>query len=66
MDLVTSTQASPDLTPMRDALLALSLNGKIVGILHTENDSLADVCLLYTSVNELLSLSQRFEVAKML
>ena len=28
---------------MRDALLALSLNGKIVGILHTENDSLADV-----------------------
>lgn len=43
VDLVTSTQASPDLTPMRDALLALSLNGKIVGILHTENDSLADV-----------------------
>ena len=43
VDLVTSTQALPDLTPMRDALLALPLNGKIVGILHTENDSLADV-----------------------
>ena len=43
VDLVTSTQSSPDLMPMRDALLSLSLNGKIVGILHTENDSLADV-----------------------
>ena len=43
VDLVTSTQSSPDLIPMRDALLSLSLNGKIVGILHTENDSLADV-----------------------
>ena len=43
VDLVTTTQASPNLNPMKDALLSLNLEGKIVGILHTENDSLADV-----------------------
>ncbi|MDO5346328.1 MAG: 23S rRNA (uracil(1939)-C(5))-methyltransferase RlmD [Lachnospiraceae bacterium] len=43
IDLVTSTQASPDLTPMREALLKLPLEGRIAGILHTSNDSLADV-----------------------
>lgn len=43
IDLVTSTQAEPDLQPMVDALLALKLKGKIAGILHTSNDSLADV-----------------------
>lgn len=43
IDLVTSTQASPALLPMAEALLQLPLEGKIAGILHTSNDSLADV-----------------------
>lgn len=43
IDLVTTTQASPDLQPMVAALLQLPLEGSIMGILHTENDSLADV-----------------------
>lgn len=43
IDLVTSTQAELDLQPMVDGLLALELKGKIAGILHTSNDSLADV-----------------------
>ena len=43
VDLITSTQASPDLTPWKEGLLKLSLTGTIAGILHTVNDSLADV-----------------------
>ena len=43
IDLITSTQAEPDLSPMVDALRQLPLKGKIAGILHTCNDSLADV-----------------------
>ncbi|WP_277407336.1 23S rRNA (uracil(1939)-C(5))-methyltransferase RlmD [Lacrimispora xylanisolvens] len=43
VDLVTTTQEELDLKPFADALLNLKLNGKIVGILHTLNDSLADV-----------------------
>lgn len=43
VDLVTTTQMDLDLKPLTDILLGLSLNGKIVGILHTFNDSLADV-----------------------
>ena len=41
--LVTTTQEEYDLAPFRDMLLGLSLQGKIVGILHTKNDSVADV-----------------------
>lgn len=41
--LVTTTQETHDLQPFCEALLGLSLDGKIVGILHTENDSVADV-----------------------
>ena len=41
--LVTSTQMEVDLHPWVDKLLALSLKGKFAGILHTNNDSLADV-----------------------
>lgn len=41
--LVTSTQESYPLQPLVDALLALPLDGKITGVLHTKNDSLADV-----------------------
>ena len=41
--LVTTTQMQEDLTPLKDQLLELPLKGKIVGILHTLNDSLADV-----------------------
>ena len=41
--LVTTTQEDMDLTPLTEQLLKLELNGKIVGILHTLNDSLADV-----------------------
>lgn len=43
VDLVTTTQEDLDLKPFADVLLGLALNGKIVGILHTFNDSLADV-----------------------
>ncbi len=41
--LVTTTQEEHDLKPFTDALLHLDLEGKIVGILHTKNDSNADV-----------------------
>ena len=41
--LVTSSEADPDLTPFKDMLLSLKLEGKIVSILHTVNDSLSDV-----------------------
>lgn len=41
--LVTTTQLEMDLTKFRDMLLGLELEGEIVGILHTMNDSLADV-----------------------
>lgn len=41
--LVTTTQESYDLMEFKDMLLALELSGKIVGILHTKNDSLADI-----------------------
>ncbi|MEY8354882.1 23S rRNA (uracil(1939)-C(5))-methyltransferase RlmD [Lachnospiraceae bacterium 54-53] len=43
VDLITTTQEEPDLKPFTDMLLGLPLNGRIVGILHTLNDSLADV-----------------------
>ncbi len=47
--LVTTTQEEVDLTPLVDSLLALQsegskkLKGSIAGILHTKNDSVADV-----------------------
>ena len=43
VDLITSTQASPDLTPWKEGILNLPLKGQVTGILHTSNDSLADV-----------------------
>ena len=43
VSLVTTTQESHDLTPFVSRLLSLSLKGKITGILHIENDSVADV-----------------------
>ncbi len=43
VDLVTSTQMEVDLQPWAEKLLALPLKGKFAGILHTKNDSLADV-----------------------
>lgn len=41
--LVTTTQEEYDLTEFKEMLLALDLEGKIVGLLHTKNDSVADV-----------------------
>lgn len=41
--LVTTTQQKVDLSSYVQLLLDLPLTGKIAGILHTENDSLADV-----------------------
>lgn len=41
--LVTTTQEEHDLTAFKEALTALLLQGKIVGILHIKNDSVADV-----------------------
>ena len=43
IDLVTTSQESYDLQAFAQMLLALSLDGAIVGILHTVNDSVADV-----------------------
>lgn len=43
VDLVTSTQMKVDLQPWKDRLLELSLDGSLTGILHTVNDSVADV-----------------------
>ncbi|MFA9375556.1 MAG: 23S rRNA (uracil(1939)-C(5))-methyltransferase RlmD [Lachnotalea sp.] len=43
INLVTTTQEDYDLNDLVDTLNSLNLKGKIVGILHTLNDSLADV-----------------------
>lgn len=43
VDLVTSTQMEVDLSEWTALLQALPLKGRIAGILHTRNDSLADV-----------------------
>ena len=43
VSLITSSQEEVNLEPLKEQLLALDLNGKIVGILHITNDSLADV-----------------------
>lgn len=40
--LVTTTKEEHDLSELMQQLLALKLDGRIVGILHTKNDSLAD------------------------
>lgn len=42
-NLVTTSEAAPDFEPMVKRLIELKLDGKIVGILHTINDSLSDV-----------------------
>lgn len=42
-DLVTSSQSEPDLHKWADILQQLPLTGRLVGILHTTNDSMADV-----------------------
>jgi 23S rRNA (uracil-5-)-methyltransferase RumA len=43
VNLVTTSQKEYDLSPLVSRLQALTLEGKIVGILHIINDSLADV-----------------------
>jgi 23S rRNA (uracil-5-)-methyltransferase RumA len=43
IDLVTTSQESHDLAEYAGALQELPLEGKIAGILHTTNDSVADV-----------------------
>ena len=43
ISLVTTSQASPDLSILKDALLALTLEGTIVGISNCINDGLADM-----------------------
>ena len=43
VNLVTTTQETYDLQPLVEKLLALNLDGKIVGVLHILNDSLSDV-----------------------
>ncbi len=42
VNLVTTTQEEYDLSPLQERLLALPLEGKIVGFLHILNDSLSD------------------------
>lgn len=41
--LVTTTQETYDLEPLVTQLLELKLTGKITGVLHVKNDSLADI-----------------------
>ena len=41
--LVTTTQEQYELQSLVDMLLALELKGKITGVIHTKNDSVADV-----------------------
>ena len=43
IDIVTTTQENYDMTAYTDMLKSLEFTGKLVGILHTFNDSLADV-----------------------
>ena len=43
VNLVTTSQKEMDLTPLKEALLALDLEGKIVGFLHIINDGLSDM-----------------------
>lgn len=43
VNLVTTSQEEMDLTPLKDALLSLELEGKIVGFLHIINDGLSDM-----------------------
>ena len=43
VNLVTTTQEEHDMSPLKEALLNLELEGKIVGFLHILNDSLSDV-----------------------
>ena len=51
--VITTSQEEHDLQPLKEELLALPLEGKIVGIMHIINDSLSDVvqsdetCILY-------------------
>ncbi|MBR1670805.1 MAG: 23S rRNA (uracil(1939)-C(5))-methyltransferase RlmD [Butyrivibrio sp.] len=45
IDLVTTTQEEHDLSIYTKMLLSLNLTGKITGILHTRNDSLADAVI---------------------
>lgn len=41
--VITTSQEEHDLSPLKDELLSLPLDGKIVGIMHIINDSLSDV-----------------------
>ena len=41
--VITTSQEEHDLQPLKEELLALPLEGKIVGIMHIINDSLSDV-----------------------
>ena len=43
MHVITTSQEEHDLEPLKEELLALPLEGKIVGIMHIINDSLSDV-----------------------
>ncbi|MEY8508634.1 23S rRNA (uracil(1939)-C(5))-methyltransferase RlmD [Lachnospiraceae bacterium 42-17] len=43
VDLVTTGEETPTLKDWADRLLSLPLDGKIAGILHTRNDSVADI-----------------------
>ncbi len=45
VDLITTTQEEHDLAGFKDTLQSLELTGRIVGILHTKNDSLADAVI---------------------
>ena len=47
VDIVTTTQVTHDWSAWAERIKALSLSGKVAGVLHTSNDSLAD-----TIVNE--------------
>lgn len=43
VNIVTTSQQNVDFVPLKNRILELPIEGKIAGILHTINDSLADV-----------------------
>ena len=43
MNLVTTSQEETDFAELKERLLSLKLEGKIVGFLHIINDALSDV-----------------------
>ena len=60
VDIVTTTQLDFDMSEITEKLRNLQLDGTLVGLLHTYNDSIADVVKGYTNTNLLKSDPQKY------